>query len=126
MVKRQRVLFGTLIQWIIVAVWLAGVFTALPILVLSELVQPPKNEWYRKDSRYICTEVWSERDQQSQYTTVLLLLQYCFPLAVLVFTYGRIVVEIWGKKTPGEAHQHRDLRLARSKRKVVAPLVLRF
>lgn len=105
-------------QWIIAAVWLAGVFTAMPILVMSGLVMPETSAWHRQDERYICTEVWQDRSQQSQYTTVLLFLQYCFPLAVLVFTYGRIGVEIWGKKTPGEAHQHRDLRLARSKRKV--------
>lgn len=100
------------------AVWLAAVSTAMPTLVLSELIIPEGSHWHKSASLYICTEVWSDRDQQTQYTTVLLLLQYCFPLAVLVFTYGRIGIEIWGKKTPGEAHQHRDLRLARSKRKV--------
>ena len=91
----------------------------MPMLVLSELILPEDSYWHSSGDRYICTEVWADRDQQTQYTTVLLLLQYCFPLAVLVFTYGRIGLEIWGKKTPGEAHQHRDLRLARSKRKVL-------
>ena len=105
-------------QWIIVAVWLAAFSTAMPMLLFSELILPD-SYWHYSENRYICTEVWADRDQQTQYTTVLLLLQYCFPLAVLVFTYGWIGLEIWGKKTPGEAHQHRDLRLARSKRKVI-------
>ena len=90
----------------------------MPMLLLSKLIVPENSKWHSCADRYICTEVWADPMQQTQYTTVLLLLQYCFPLAVLVFTYGRIGLEIWGKKAPGEAHQHRDLRLARSKRKV--------
>lgn len=111
-------------KWIIAAVWLAAVSTALPMLITSKLVVPEDSMWHQCADRYICTEVWADQMQKTQYTAVLLLLQYCFPLAVLVFTYGRIGLEIWGKKTPGEAHQHRDLRLARSKRKMIKMMII--
>nr|CAH0112594.1 unnamed protein product [Daphnia galeata] len=111
-------------KWIIAAVWLAAVSTAMPMLLLSKLIVPENSKWHSCADRYICTEVWADPMQQTQYTTVLLLLQYCFPLAVLVFTYGRIGLEIWGKKAPGEAHQHRDLRLARSKRKMIKMMII--
>ena len=92
--------------------------TALPTLLVSELTLPESSDWHVREGLYICQEMWPDRDAQTQYTTSLLLLQFCLPLSVMIFTYGRIGVEIWGKKTPGEAHQNRDLRLARSKRKV--------
>lgn len=40
------------------------------------------------------------------------------PLSVLVFTYTKIAIAVWGKRPPGEAENSRDQRMARSKRKV--------
>ena len=96
-----------------------AILTALPILVLSELIIPEFSAWHQKGERCICQEQWSDPDLQSIYTTILLLLQFCFPSAVISFNYVCILIEIWGKKIPGEAHQDRDIRLARSKRKVI-------
>ena len=53
-----------------------------------------------------------------------MILQYFFPLAVLIFTYARIAVAVWGKKAPGEAEDGRDQRLAKAKRKVRCKLDL--
>lgn len=44
--------------------------------------------------------------------------QFLLPLAVLISTYTRIAVAVWGKRPPGEAENSRDQRMARSKRKV--------
>ncbi|GIX70072.1 RYamide receptor [Caerostris extrusa] len=44
-------------------------------------------------------------------------LQYFFPLAVLIYTYTRIAIVVWGKRTPGEAQDARDQRMAASKEK---------
>jgi neuropeptide Y receptor len=49
---------------------------------------------------------------------MLMVLQYFVPLLVLVFTYTRIAIVVWGKQIPGEAENVRDQRMARSKRKV--------
>lgn len=48
----------------------------------------------------------------------LMALQFVLPLFVLVITYTRIVIAVWGKKMPGEEDNARDARMARSKRKV--------
>jgi len=47
-----------------------------------------------------------------------MILQYFFPIAVLIFTYTRIAIAVWGKKAPGEAEDNRDQRQAKAKRKV--------
>jgi len=52
------------------------------------------------------------------YGLTLMILQYFFPLTVLIFTYSRIAVAVWGKKSLGEAEDSRDQRLAKTKRKV--------
>lgn len=48
----------------------------------------------------------------------MMVLQFAIPLAVLVFTYSRIAVAVWGGRPPGEAENSRDERMAKSKRKV--------
>lgn len=45
-------------------------------------------------------------------------LQFLLPLTVLIFTYTRIAIAVWGKRPPGEAQNTRDQRMAKSKRKV--------
>ena len=67
---------------------------------------------------YVCIEDWAEMDHQTYYSFMLMLLQYLLPFSVLVFTYSRIALVVWGKQTPGEAHGKRDAKIAASKRKV--------
>lgn len=68
---------------------------------------------------YICNEKWSSENVRHYYNVALLVLQYCIPFAVLLFTYVNIGVVVWGKRTPGEAQNSRDVRMAKSKRKVI-------
>lgn len=76
------------------------------------------NEHYEACERYVCNEQWSSVHAQRLYTLALLILQYALPLAVLLFTYSRIAAEVWGTQPPGEAHNVRDMRMAKNKRKV--------
>ncbi len=69
-------------------------------------------------NRHICQETWPTQVSNYYYTLALLALQFVIPLAVLVFTYTRIAIAVWGKRPPGEAENSRDQRMARSKRKV--------
>lgn len=69
-------------------------------------------------NRDICQEKWLTPDRNFYYTLALLALQFVIPLAVLIFTYTRIAIAVWGKRPPGEAENSRDQRMARSKRKV--------
>lgn len=101
---------------IIALVWMIAFLTALPILIVSSAEQP--DDWFVKCERYICQEMWTEEEHRFYYTMVLMILQYAVPFFVLVYTYARIAVVVWGKKTPGEAENTRDQRMAKSKRKV--------
>ena len=95
---------------IIACIWLVSLLTPLPTALLSKVIQPDSD-------RNVCMETW-DADQRYYYSWLLMILQYLFPLTVLIFTYTRIALVVWGKQTPGEAEDGRDQRLAASKRKV--------
>lgn len=103
---------------IIGSVWLVAILTPMPTALLSKLDQPPAWLAANVTDKYICTEEWTNFTHRYYYSMALMVLQYFFPLAVLVFTYTRIAIVVWGKRTPGEAEDSRDRRMAASKRKV--------
>ncbi|XP_050720763.1 RYamide receptor-like [Eriocheir sinensis] len=106
---------------IIAAVWILSLATTLPVAVYSRLLTPPIN-FYSLMDREVCTEDWgsepSDNESRVAYSVALMLLQYFLPLTVLVFTYSRIAMVVWGKRTLGETPARVD-RIARSKRKTV-------
>ncbi|XP_065156932.1 RYamide receptor isoform X3 [Atheta coriaria] len=73
----------------------------------------------------MCKEDWTEfgQDYANVYTKTLLILQYVLPVSVLIFTYTSIGIVIWCHRIPGEAEDGRDLRIARSKRKMIKMMV---
>nr|CAD7438397.1 unnamed protein product [Timema bartmani] len=131
---------------VILIVWTIAVITALPIPLVSQLIQP--TEFFKICGRFICEERWEDKSMRYLYrelhgqpasmaawsnallsqlashpttgrsSMTLMVLQYIVPLIVLVFTYVRIAVVVWGKQIPGEAENSRDQRMARSKRKI--------
>lgn len=110
-------LFHRFAKGVIAAIWLVALLTALPIPIVSRLQKPPGG-WHEHCDRYICQEQWPSDDQNFYYTLCLLTLQFVVPLVVLVFTYTRIAIAVWGKRPPGEAENLRDRRMEKSKRKV--------
>ncbi|GAB6031329.1 hypothetical protein CHUAL_009115 [Chamberlinius hualienensis] len=100
----------------IALVWLVAILTPLPTAIYSKLIQP--NHWV--GTTYVCTEVW---DHLNSYTMVLTTLQYLLPLSVLVYTYVRIALVVWGKRVPGEAEDGRDRKIAASKRKMIKMMI---
>lgn len=74
--------------------------------------------------RFVCSEMWSSPELNYSYSLVLLAVQFVVPLAVLIYTYTRIAITIWGKRPPGEAENLRDQRMKKSKRKVSLSLSL--
>ncbi|KAG8190287.1 hypothetical protein JTE90_025799 [Oedothorax gibbosus] len=109
---------------IIMIIWIVALLTPLPTAVLSKLdVHPYYNGANGTTRRYICNEAWQTNDQRYYYSMVLMVLQYFFPLTVLLYTYTRIAVVVWGNKPPGEAEDLRDQRLAASKRKMVKMMI---
>ena len=103
---------------IIFIIWIVALITPLPTAVLSRLEVHPSYVDKNDTVRYVCMEMWESQDERYQYSMALMVLQYFFPLIVLLFTYSRIGVVVWGNKPPGEAEDVRDQRLAASKRKV--------
>ncbi|XP_037029317.1 RYamide receptor-like isoform X2 [Bradysia coprophila] len=106
---------------IIFVVWTIALLTAIPIPVVSKLEQP--DGWHRQCGKHICQENWTSAMSNYYYTLALLTLQFVIPLAVLIFTYTRIAIAVWGKRPPGEAENSRDQRMARSKRKMIKMMV---
>lgn len=108
-------------KYIIALVWTVAVITAFPILLVTTLEQP--SYWHQECGFYICNEKWPSENVRHYYNVALLVLQYCIPFAVLLFTYVNIGVVVWGKRTPGEAQNSRDVRMAKSKRKMIKMMV---
>lgn len=100
---------------IIITTWAWALITPLPTAILSTLVQTTN---YTENNKYTCTEDWPSAEQRYVYSMILMVLQYAFPCGVLIYTYLRIGIVVWGKRPPGEAEGGRDARMAASKRKV--------
>ncbi|XP_030371263.1 RYamide receptor [Scaptodrosophila lebanonensis] len=105
-------------KFLIAGVWFIALATAFPIPVVSRVVLPT-SFWHEKCEKYICREEWPSNEQYYYYTLALFTLQFVVPLLVLIFTYTRIAIAVWGKRPPGEAENSRDQRMARSKRKMI-------
>lgn len=102
---------------LIIAIWFIACMTAFPTLIVSKTFKPD-DPLYKSCERYICQEQWETEEDKFYYSIVLMVLQYAVPFFVLVYTYTRIAIIVWGKETPGEAENVRDQRMAKRKRKV--------
>ena len=79
----------------ILLIWLLAAGTCIPIAVTSHLWQPPHRRYVLNDL-HVCDEDWQQGNRE-QYSLAVMALQYFLPVLVLMYTYGRIAVEVWGK-----------------------------
>jgi len=93
---------------IIAVIWLLAIFIPLPVVIFSTV---------DADSG-LCIEKWPNDTSQFVYTASLMALQYFIPLAFLIVCYTTICYFVWIKKTPRQAENAKERRLALSKRKV--------
>ena len=101
----------------ILLIWLLAVGTCVPIAVTSRLWQPPHRRFLLGDL-HVCDEHW-QHGSREQYSMAVMALQYFLPVLVLMYTYGRIALEVWGKTAAlFEQRDPREARLARTRRKV--------
>ena len=107
MTKRQACI-------VISVIWVLSILIPLPTGITSKVHKYVENE----SAPSFCIELWDNVMAQSVYNGIILVVQYFIPLMILVFTYGRIILVLWIKKTPGEAVSARDQRMAKSKKKV--------
>lgn len=80
---------------VIALTWFMSFCTPLPTAIVSRLETAPNS------TEAHCYEVWPGGDEQRfAYSMTIMVLQYFVPLAVLVYTYIRIVIVVWLKDTP--------------------------
>ena len=96
-------------------IWFLSLAVPLPIAIVSKVSPMEQPNGIIRDQ---CTENWERAEQRQVFSVIIMVLQYFLPLFVLLFTYTRIAIVIWVKRTPGEAENNRDQRMAASKRKV--------
>ncbi|XP_037083902.1 RYamide receptor-like [Pollicipes pollicipes] len=109
---------------VILLIWLLAGGTCLPIAVTSRTWIPQRERHYRLNEYYVCQEHW-ESDSRQYYSLSVMLLQYFLPVLVLMYTYGRIAVEVWGKASAlFEQNDSREARLTRTRRKVILMMVI--
>ncbi|KAL7288221.1 hypothetical protein TKK_0017769 [Trichogramma kaykai] len=106
----------------ILAIWVLALCISLPIVLVSGLKAPSEHYEYCKLA--MCMENWEDPKRRFHYSTMMLILQYAFPLGILVHSYSVIAIFVWGNKPPGEAENNRDERFARSKKKMIKMMVL--
>lgn len=100
---------------IIAGIWIISGIIPLPTAILS------RTHRYVNTSTapLFCEEIWGNQQAKYGYTVVIWFLQHIIPLMILGFSYGRIIIVLWIKKTPGEAATVRDQRMSESKKKVI-------
>ena len=99
---------------VIAVIWILAFCIPLPTAITARVYKYVDDE----SAPAFCMEIWDSVHVQAFYNFFLLTVQYFIPLTIQVFTYGRIVMVLWIKKTPGEAVNDRDYRIAKSKKKV--------
>ncbi|OQR72229.1 neuropeptide Y receptor-like, partial [Tropilaelaps mercedesae] len=98
-------LSGLQTRLIIGIVWAVALVTPMLSALKLNLIAHPDcpGVWQH------CSEDWSAAPElEGYYSCGLLLLQYLLPLLVLVVTYARIAVTVWGKEILEEKQHQRD------------------
>ncbi|ESO89275.1 hypothetical protein LOTGIDRAFT_105957 [Lottia gigantea] len=109
-------------RYLIVLVWILAFIVPVPTAIMSKISF--SNLTYHPSAKGQCLEVWDPPSRKYIYSIVVMLLQYFLPLLVLVYTNCRIGYVVWIKKTPGEAEEERDQRLAASKRRLIKMIII--
>ncbi|XP_060880058.1 RYamide receptor-like isoform X1 [Metopolophium dirhodum] len=113
-------------KYIIAFVWTMSVITAFPFLRATSLDQSTK---IHRFDIYFCSDKWPSEYFRRLSNAGLFILQCCIPFSILLFTNVHIGIVVWGKIPPGEAQNSRDIKMAKSIRKMIkmmATVVIAF
>ena len=112
-------------KYLIFLSWLFSLFVSLPIAFFTKLTYSSHNSSDAAIPSDIdlpqCTEYWPENltNIPQIYNISLLLIQYFIPLVILTYYYVRIYFVLTKAKAPGECIEQRDLKIMKSKKKVI-------
>ena len=95
----------------IVVIWILSLLIPLPTLLKSRIL-------YHSNTSGQCMEVWESSTDKYVYSLMLMILHYFAPLTLLLFSYLKIVYQIWVKNIDGSDRSKRKLQLAAAKRRV--------
>ncbi len=102
---------------IILAVWLIAVTVGAVQLAVGRVQDVTVTP---NITHAVCAELWPQPEAawRRGYTFFVLCITYLLPLAALSVAYGIICTSLRSHMAPGHAHQTRDARQVRKKRKV--------
>ncbi|XP_059170729.1 RYamide receptor-like [Physella acuta] len=103
---------------IITVIWILSFTVPLPTAITSRV------NLTSSDCTALCLELFEDDNDRYIYSVVIMMLQYFVPLAVITVTNTHIGYIVWIKKTPGEAEEDRDRRMAASKRRLVKMIII--
>ena len=96
----------------IVIIWILSLLIPLPTLLKSRIL-------YHSNTSGQCMEVWESTTDKYVYSLMLMILHYFAPLTLLLFSYLKIIYQIWVKNIDGSDRSKRKLQLAAAKRRVI-------
>lgn len=108
---------------VIISVWLLSVIIAFPLLVVMDLQMDPV-----ENDKWHCVENWTNIPHLAasraayHYSIAAMVLQYFFPLIVLIVTYSGIGFRLWYSKVPGEGARVANKGRQDSVKKVIRAL----
>ena len=103
-------------------IWAVAVALSLPFGIYNKV--QPVDFLYKRVER--CTPAYPyPKEVWDQYLTVItLVFQYIIPLAIIAFTYGRIVRKLWVRTHVGAVTQNQQVFQQKAKRKSIKLLII--
>ena len=110
---------------VIVIIWVIAMGVAAVQLAVGRVQYV---ELTQNDTRKVCYEIWPQPENlwRRAYTFFVLIITYILPLVTLSIAYGVICSSLRRHIAPGNAHQNRDARQMKKKKKVRAANVGAF
>ncbi|XP_076075930.1 tachykinin-like peptides receptor 99D [Mytilus galloprovincialis] len=102
-------------------IWSVSILLASPNLLYGNEV------FYANSTQITCTLVWpdgqpSVSDIDLWYNVIVIIVSYVVPMLILIITYTRVGIELWGQKAIGE-NTHVQYDRIQSKRRVVKMMI---
>ena len=111
----KRIMSQRLSKVIIFFTWLIPIISSAPMFVANNVVED--------DGAILCVEEWPapfDTDKAStDYTIILFVLFYLFPLIIISSLYSCVVFRIWRRKAPGNRSKMTNQVYSRSRQKAL-------
>ncbi|XP_076854718.1 pyroglutamylated RF-amide peptide receptor [Brachyhypopomus gauderio] len=108
-------------------VWVVSVLVGSPMLFVQQL--EVKYDFLYEHHHVCCQELWGSVVHRKIYTTFIMVALFLLPLAVMLFLYTRISVELWIRKRVGDSSMlssmnHREInKISRKKKRAVKMMI---